>query len=146
MDIQLIISQYSIAKPLSNYVDPKSAQSLASVCQSFDYFCSEYYMNRITLTPTLINNNLVLKENSHLIRKMTYVMSVDQIPNSITHLTFGFHFNQSVDQLPNSITHLTFGFYFNQSVDKLPNSITHLTFGPDFNKSIVKLPNSLKNR
>ncbi len=31
--------------------------------------------------------------------------------------------------LPNSITHLTFGTYFDQSVYYLPNSITHLTFG-----------------
>lgn len=38
-------------------------------------------------------------------------------------------FNKSVDSLPSSLTHLTFGYYFDQLVDKLPSSITHLTFG-----------------
>ena len=76
------------------------------------------------------------------------------LPNSITHLTFGMNFNQSVNNLPNSITHLTFGSYFDQSVGhqgcedincprNLPNSITHLIFGFNFNQSVNNLPNSI---
>jgi hypothetical protein len=38
-------------------------------------------------------------------------------------------FNQKVDNLPNSLTHLTFGHYFNQKIDNLPKNLTHLTFG-----------------
>ncbi len=38
-------------------------------------------------------------------------------------------FNQSIDNLPNSITHLTLGWNFNQSINNLPNKITHLTLG-----------------
>ena len=54
---------------------------------------------------------------------------VDNLPNTLTHLTFGTNFNQQVDNLPNTLTHLTFGGYFDQQVDNLPNSLTHLTFG-----------------
>ncbi len=32
-------------------------------------------------------------------------------------------FNQSIDNLPNSITHLTLGERFNQPINNLPNSI-----------------------
>jgi hypothetical protein len=53
---------------------------------------------------------------------------VDNLPNTITHISFGYVFNQPVDNLPNSITHLTFKLCFNQPVNNLPNSITHLTF------------------
>ena len=51
-----------------------------------------------------------------------------------------------MNNLPNSIIHLTFGEEFNQSVDKLPNSITHLTFGKDsgFNNPLDNLPINLK--
>jgi hypothetical protein len=56
----------------------------------------------------------------------------------------GSHFNQSVDNLPSTITHLTFGYYsnFNQPVDNLPSSITYLYFGyqSSFNQSLNNLP------
>ena len=65
------------------------------------------------------------------------------LPNSITHLTFGSDFDQQVDYLPNSITHLIFGSKFNQSVNYLPNSITHLTFGYWFSQPVNNLPNSI---
>jgi hypothetical protein len=74
------------------------------------------------------------------------------LPNSITHLTFGYDFNKRVDNLPNSITHLTLGFEFNKPFNNLPNSITHLTFGGFFNKPVghqgcgdIKCPRNLPN-
>ena len=42
-------------------------------------------------------------------------------------------YNQSVDNLPQSLTHLSFGRSFNPVV-KLPQSLTHLTFGYDFQR------------
>lgn len=38
-------------------------------------------------------------------------------------------FNQPVDNLPNSLTHLTLSDSFNQPVNLLPPNITHLNFG-----------------
>jgi hypothetical protein len=66
------------------------------------------------------------------------------LPNSITHLTFGYYFNQPVDNLPNSITHLTFGESFNQPVNNLPNSIVELVFGFNFCNVVSNLPITVK--
>lgn len=53
-------------------------------------------------------------------------------------------FNKEVKNLPNTLTHLTFGWEFNQSVDNLPTNLTHLTLGRKFNLPINNLPNNLK--
>ena len=42
------------------------------------------------------------------------------------------NFNKNVDNLPISITHLTFGESFNKPVDNLPISITHLVFNNNY--------------
>jgi len=66
--------------------------------------------------------------------------------DSITHLTFGSHFNQSVDSLQNFITHLTFGDCFNQPVTNLLNNQTQLqaiTFGYEFNQKF-DIPSNIK--
>ena len=42
---------------------------------------------------------------------------------------FNYNFNQPIDNLPNSITHLTLEWSFNQPMDNLSNSITHLIWG-----------------
>jgi hypothetical protein len=68
---------------------------------------------------------------------------VDNLPLSLTHLTFGFNFNQSVDKLPLSLTHLYFGCWFNQPVDNLPTNLTYLFFSDDFNQPVDNLPLSL---
>ncbi|EGC29242.1 hypothetical protein DICPUDRAFT_159202 [Dictyostelium purpureum] len=93
------------------------------------------------------------------------------LPNSLTTLTLGHHFNQVITPgtLPNSLTTLTFSYYFNQVITpgtlpnslktlilshkfnqvvtpgSFPNSLTTLTFGHDFNQVITPgtLPNSL---
>ena len=71
------------------------------------------------------------------------------IPNSVTHLTFGFGFNQPLKagDIPNSVTHLTFGICFNQplKVGDIPNSVTHLIFGWHFNQPLKAgdIPNSV---
>ena len=66
-------------------------------------------------------------------------LNKDDIPKSVTHLTFGFMFNQPLnkDVIPNSVTHLTFGIMFNQKI-VIPNSVTHLIFGYRFNQMFKK--------
>ena len=68
---------------------------------------------------------------------------INNLPNSIKTLKFGFSFDQSVDNLPNSIENLTFGYRFNQPVRNLPNSIKDLRFGIEFNESLDDLPFSI---
>ncbi len=70
--------------------------------------------------------------------------SLPQLPPSITHLSFGFHFNDSVDSLPPTITHLTFGHEFNSPVSKLPKSLLVLHFGSSFNMPVDSLPPTVK--
>ena len=55
------------------------------------------------------------------------------------------YFNQSVDNLPQSLQNLTFGYYFNQSVDNLPNSLIKIEFYNFgiFNKELNCLSNLL---
>ena len=78
-------------------------------------------------------------------KEIQYLSGDTNIPNNITHLTFGFHFDQVIkDRIPNSVTHLTFGCCFNQEINNcIPNSVTHLTFGNCFNQEIKNcIPNS----
>ena len=63
-----------------------------------------------------------------------------ELPENLTHLTFGLNFNQKVE-LPENLTHLTFGSRFNKKVE-LPKNLTHLTFGCKFNQE-VELPENL---
>jgi len=97
----------------------------------------------------------------YLITGGCFNQSVDNLPNSITHLSLGTKvpigeiseylqqyytmesFNQSVDNLPLNLTNLTFGDDFNQSVDNLPSNIKVLTFGISFNQPVNKLPLSI---
>jgi hypothetical protein len=71
--------------------------------------------------------------------------SIVQFSESLTHLTFGEHFNQSVSRcFPQSLTHLTFGDNYNKPVSGfLPRNLTHLTFGNEFNQSVNELPPNL---
>jgi hypothetical protein len=80
---------------------------------------------------------------THLTFGYSFNKPVDNLPKKLTHLTFGVSFNKSVDYLPKKLTHLTFGWYFNQKVDNLPKKLTHLTFGECFNQKVDNLPESL---
>lgn len=70
--------------------------------------------------------------------------SVNLLPETLTHIKFGYSFNQPVDNLPYNLLWLEFGFSFNQSIDMLPNTIIYLVFGDKFNKSVDNLPNCLE--
>jgi FNIP Repeat len=71
---------------------------------------------------------------------------VDHLPPSLTHISFGIHFNQSIDNLPTSLLSLEFLLVgiFNQPVDHLPNSLTELSFNKSFNQPVDHLPSSLR--
>ena len=92
-----------------------------------------------------LNTKVIIFEKDHSrFQYSKFNQPVDNLPNSITHLTFGWNFKKTVNNLPHSITHLSFKDYFNQPVNNLPNSITHLTFGYYFNQLVDNLPSSLQ--
>jgi hypothetical protein len=70
---------------------------------------------------------------------------IDNLPNTITHLTFDYHskFNQQVNNLSQNLIYVQFGWDFNQFVDFLPQNLRHLIFGVNFNQSIDNLPRNL---
>ncbi len=86
------------------------------------------------------NNNFQGLENI----VSNFNQSIDNLPSSITHLTFSHNFNQLVDNLPSSITHLTFGYYFNQTVNNLPRFIEYIKLPISYDKKILNIPKRLK--
>jgi hypothetical protein len=52
--------------------------------------------------------------------------------DNLKKIKFNDDFNQEINNLSNSITHLSFGRFFNQEVNNLPNLLTHLLFEFNF--------------
>jgi len=74
------------------------------------------------------------------------LLKKDVLPDTLTHLTLGDHYNQPIrDIIPNNLTHLTFGRQFNQPIkDALPDTLTHLKFCGSFDQPIKDpLPSNL---
>jgi len=71
---------------------------------------------------------------------------IKYIPESVTHLTFGFRFSHFIeDALPSSITHLRFGYFFDQEIlNNIPASVTHLRFGGFFKQDFRDIPDTIK--
>ena len=109
------------------------------------------------MTDLIIIHNNKLKEGDipNSVTHLTFGNNFNQelkegdIPNSVTHLTFYANFNQELKEgdIPNSVTHLTFDDKFNQKLKEsdIPNSVTHLTFGSKFNQELNILPSGLKS-
>jgi hypothetical protein len=93
---------------------------------------------------------------------------LDDLPNTITHLTLGSKFNQSLNYLPKSLTYLnlrecnnldiiSFDHLpsnliklilpecFDGPIENLPSKLEYIEFGIWFNHSIENLPNSITN-
>lgn len=58
------------------------------------------------------------------------------IPNSVTYIKFGDHYDQPDIIIPQSVKCLIFGKYYNQPVDKIPKSVIYVKFGHYFNQKI----------
>ena len=69
-----------------------------SDCELCDKLFDFYEKNKMNISKKIIKSN--------------FNQPVDNLPCTITHLTFGYRFNKPVDNLPCTITHLTFGFFF----------------------------------
>ena len=107
------------------------------ITKNYDYDYDCYYNDKY-FSGTCIENKTI-----HRYEYSKFNKSVNNLPTSLTHLTFGCSFDKEVNVLPESITHLTFGEKFNQEANKLPASLTHLTFGYYFNQEVNVLPKNL---
>ena len=70
--------------------------------------------------------------------------TIDNLPQSLRNLSFGNHFNQMVNNLPQTLKKIKFDYLFNCTVDNLPQTLESLTVGTSFNQTINNLPQSLK--
>jgi hypothetical protein len=68
---------------------------------------------------------------------------IKHLPQSLTHLNFGYSFNQKIKHLPKNLIHLHFEYKFNQKLDKLPKNLKYLHLGWCFQNEII-LPKNLK--
>ena len=80
---------------------------------------------------------------THLTFGYIFDQPVDNLPNGLVYLKLGDNFNKPIKKLPVSLKQLELGHYFNHPVNELPSGLTHLTFGFCFNQMIPKLPKSL---
>jgi hypothetical protein len=89
------------------------------------------------------DTQIIIFENEEP-KYLMFNQKVDNLPQNLTHLTFGFYFNQKIDNLPKNLTHLNFGDLFLNKIDNLPKNLTHLTFKCWFNEKLCNLPKNLK--
>lgn len=138
---------------LCNYLTTKDVINLSLVCMSplwrdlssiISSSCLFRYLIYFTFFSSFVfqYNRQYKQYHYYSPRRMMGVTQVDNLPVSLTHLSFCDTFQGPAINLP-QLTHLTFGIIFNSSVSSLPNSITHLTFGDYFNQPIYSLPSSL---
>ncbi|EFA86158.1 hypothetical protein PPL_00720 [Heterostelium album PN500] len=70
------------------------------------------------------------------------------LPVSLIYLEFGYHFNSTIHphSLPDRLEVLNFGYCFNQPIDILPANLVKMKLGDSFNQHITEvLPNTIKS-
>jgi hypothetical protein len=98
----------------------------------------KYYDN--TTKTLILPSNYIYYEELKIIPKETEIIVFNEDINIFSVSEF----NEPVDDLPENLLEITFGYRFNQSVDNLPNKLIKLTLGTYFDKPINYLPASLK--
>ncbi len=106
---------------------------------------------QIIFSDYVLNDSLFEKYENNNLQDLEFIGSnfncpVDNLPSTITHLTFGNYFNRTVDNLPSSITHLTFDSYsdFNQKLNNLPRFTEFIKLPEKYDKKILNIPKRLK--
>lgn len=73
-----------------------------------------------------------------------YNQDLPQLPNVITHITFGIDYNKPIHNLPRSLIYLKMGRLFNNFVENLPDSLIYLEFDEWFCCRISYFPPALQ--
>jgi hypothetical protein len=83
-----------------------------------------------------------LKKNKKYQIRAILISSSDEFKKLLEHPTctkiheimFNNSVNDFIEQYPQNVKHITFGYYYNQPTDNLPASVTHITFGSYYNQ------------
>src|SRR5690606_26970828 len=104
----------------------------------------DYLMYTSQKTVGLYNQPLLLPKKLKTMKIADdYVKSIDgYIPSTVTCLILSHYFKEPLNDIPSSITHLTFGAHFNSYLT-LSSTITHLKFGHHFDQKIINFPPNL---
>jgi len=108
----------------------------------YDYKCLGYNI-------TDNNEYIVKKRIDPYYNKKYKLLKKEDIPNNITHLSFGDNFNQELNKgdIPESVIYLNLGDKFNQELKEgvIPESVIHLNLGNKFNKPLKQkdIPNGV---
>nr|AEX62467.1 putative F-box and FNIP repeat-containing protein [Moumouvirus Monve] len=108
MDILKILDDILLLYIL-NYADDKSKVLFLSTSKKI----RNLLLHKVKYTGIYEYDKINKLSYFNQFNNIEYEANDTNIPNGITHLTFGHYFNQSVKGcIPNSVTHLTFGFCF----------------------------------
>lgn len=137
-DEKKFIFKQHFNKPITAYIDLISVYNelIFANYDNYDIF--------------LETNNDLNFDNFYLIIKksLTYTdikslfdQPINNMPQNLKVLNFGYSFNQPINNIPQNLKQLSFDYIFNQS-PILSASLTHLVLGCEFNKQLI-LPANL---
>ena len=76
---------------------------------------------------------------------------IDNLPQNLQNLIFGYNFNCTVDNLPSNILIINFinnvngiSCVFNKELNCLPNSVCEIKLPANYNQEIKQIPSGLK--
>src|SRR5690606_35642208 len=146
----LLVCSKEIMAALEKYVLFNESIKIKKILNSHFFHCftniivDDYLMYTSQKTVGLYNQPLLLPKKLKTMKIADdYVKSIDgYIPSTVTCLILSHYFKEPLNDIPSSITHLTFGAHFNSYLT-LSSTITHLKFGHHFDQKIINFPPNL---
>src|ERR1700741_4295875 len=120
LDLIMIFYYQDIIQNIVKYSNLVNCKNVRLLNRKISIFVTNILYFDFYFNINFFNNLFNIKPKKLIVREKI------NIPNSVTHLTFGYCYNQ-ITNIPNSVTHLTFGDDYDQ-ITNIPNSVTHLTF------------------
>jgi hypothetical protein len=143
IELSVLIFGSRFDRDISNIILPNSLQ----VLKFGD--CFEFPVNNVNLkqVKTLIlgrDFNTEITINSMYVNKLVFGWEynrIDQYPDSLRILSFGYNFNQIINKLPPLLNVLIFGAMFNQDLTHvdIPVSLNTITFGEYYDQDIFNV-------
>eukprot|EP01112_Ceratiomyxa_fruticulosa_P014657 TRINITY_DN4213_c0_g3_i1.p1 TRINITY_DN4213_c0_g3~~TRINITY_DN4213_c0_g3_i1.p1 ORF type:complete len:474 (-),score=66.57 TRINITY_DN4213_c0_g3_i1:86-1507(-) len=133
-DLDTIGSLVLICKPLFKHIKP-------FIEDNFWFYQPEGKLLRFDwFSPKKVTglSSLSIAQKSRKMASLFSSQSECHLPSSVTHISFSANFKDSLDNLPNTITHLYLGDFmnFNPPIENLPHSIIYIQFGAHFNRPV----------
>ncbi len=97
------------------------------------------------MLPDLHNHPLTLPDGITTLRLGTHFnCPCDQLPSTVQVLTLGTYYMLPLTQLPSGLKELDLGWFFNEPLDSLPPNLEKLTLSHCYKRQLKELPTSLQ--